>query len=169
MTQNPAHKWRKMRRSRELQGLASNPNRRHKMLNIMELCRTRRIVARNCEVKSGSVWESNPLRAFFKPPTSFEDWGRHQPCKHPREGQLVNVSDRTTGHKGGGPKPESENMCRTSTVGIEERQTDPTFAYRPITYPSGSTSSLRIRSSSSLGGMVVPTSSMAPMGNPVFS
>lgn len=30
----------------------------------------------------GSVWESNPLRALFKPPAGFEDQGRRQPCKH---------------------------------------------------------------------------------------
>ncbi len=30
----------------------------------------------------GSVWESNPLTAFFKPPTGFEDQGPHQRCKH---------------------------------------------------------------------------------------
>jgi integrase/recombinase XerD len=33
---------------------------------------------------SGSVWESNPLRAFVKPATGFEDQGRHQTCKHSR-------------------------------------------------------------------------------------
>src|SRR5437867_6103772 len=33
---------------------------------------------------SGSVWESNPLGAFFKPPTGFEDQGPHQRCKHSR-------------------------------------------------------------------------------------
>ena len=32
--------------------------------------------------KSGSVWESNPLTAFFKPPAGFEDQGPHQRCKH---------------------------------------------------------------------------------------
>ena len=30
----------------------------------------------------GSVWESNPLRALFKPATGFEDQGPHQRCKH---------------------------------------------------------------------------------------
>lgn len=35
---------------------------------------------------SGGVWESNPLGALFTPPTGFEDQGRHQPCKHPRNG-----------------------------------------------------------------------------------
>ena len=30
----------------------------------------------------GSVWESNPLTALFKPPTGFEDQGPHQRCKH---------------------------------------------------------------------------------------
>ncbi len=30
----------------------------------------------------GSVWESNPQRALFKPSTGFEDQGRHQTCKH---------------------------------------------------------------------------------------
>src|SRR5260370_37998768 len=34
--------------------------------------------------ESGSVWESNPLTAFFKPPTGFEDQGPHQRCKHSR-------------------------------------------------------------------------------------
>src|SRR5262245_47034339 len=33
---------------------------------------------------SGSVWESNPLRALFKPATGFEDQGPHQRCKHSR-------------------------------------------------------------------------------------
>ena len=33
---------------------------------------------------SGSVWESNPLGALFKPPTGFEDQGHHQVCKHSR-------------------------------------------------------------------------------------
>src|SRR5882672_5339794 len=32
--------------------------------------------------KDGSVWESNPLGALFKPPTGFEDQGPHQRCKH---------------------------------------------------------------------------------------
>jgi hypothetical protein len=31
---------------------------------------------------SGSVWESNPQRALFKPSTGFEDQGPHQRCKH---------------------------------------------------------------------------------------
>jgi integrase/recombinase XerD len=31
---------------------------------------------------NGSVWESNPLRALFKPSTGFEDQGPHQRCKH---------------------------------------------------------------------------------------
>ena len=31
---------------------------------------------------SGSVWESNPLTAFFKPSAGFEDQGLHQKCKH---------------------------------------------------------------------------------------
>src|SRR5205823_11193133 len=30
----------------------------------------------------GSVWESNPQRALFKPATGFEDQGPHQRCKH---------------------------------------------------------------------------------------
>ena len=30
----------------------------------------------------GSVWESNPQRALFKPSTGFEDQGPHQRCKH---------------------------------------------------------------------------------------
>src|SRR5438876_5524765 len=34
---------------------------------------------------NGSVWESNPLTAFFKPPTGFEDQGPHQRCKHSRK------------------------------------------------------------------------------------
>src|SRR5437016_12345306 len=34
--------------------------------------------------KNGSVWESNPLRALFKPSTGFEDQGPHQRCKHSR-------------------------------------------------------------------------------------
>ena len=33
----------------------------------------------------GSVWESNPLGALFKPPAGFEDQGQHQLCKHSRE------------------------------------------------------------------------------------
>src|SRR4051794_14516106 len=33
---------------------------------------------------NGSVWESNPLRALFKPPAGFEDQARHQPWKHSR-------------------------------------------------------------------------------------
>ncbi len=33
-------------------------------------------------INGGSVWESNPLRTFFKPPTGFEDQGPHQRCKH---------------------------------------------------------------------------------------
>jgi integrase/recombinase XerD len=37
--------------------------------------------------ESGSVWESNPLTAFFKPPTGFEDQGPHQRCKHSRESE----------------------------------------------------------------------------------
>ncbi len=36
------------------------------------------------KVKSGSVWESNPQRALFKPATGFEDQGHHQMCKHSR-------------------------------------------------------------------------------------
>ncbi len=34
--------------------------------------------------QSGSVWESNPQRALFKPSTGFEDQGPHQRCKHSR-------------------------------------------------------------------------------------
>src|SRR5215831_10400465 len=30
----------------------------------------------------GSVWESNPQGALFKPPNGFEDRGPHQRCKH---------------------------------------------------------------------------------------
>ena len=33
-------------------------------------------------LRNGSVWESNPLTAFFKPPAGFEDQGPHQRCKH---------------------------------------------------------------------------------------
>ena len=33
-------------------------------------------------VRDGSVWESNPQRALFKPSTGFEDQGPHQRCKH---------------------------------------------------------------------------------------
>src|SRR5262245_57031425 len=35
-----------------------------------------------CQERNGSVWESNPLRALFKPSTGFEDQGPHQRCKH---------------------------------------------------------------------------------------
>jgi hypothetical protein len=35
-------------------------------------------------LNSGSVWESNPQRALFKPATGFEDQGHHQMCKHSR-------------------------------------------------------------------------------------
>jgi len=38
-------------------------------------------------MESGSVWESNPQGALFKPPTSFEDWGPHQRCKHSQGGR----------------------------------------------------------------------------------
>src|SRR5688572_364074 len=37
---------------------------------------------------SGSVWESNPLRALFKPSTGFEDQGPHQRCKHSQEANV---------------------------------------------------------------------------------
>src|SRR5947208_4713282 len=37
------------------------------------------------EGRSGSVWESNPQRALFKPSTGFEDQGPHQRCKHSQE------------------------------------------------------------------------------------
>src|SRR5436309_8929272 len=37
-------------------------------------------------VESGSVWESNPLRAFATPAAGFEDQARHQPWKHSRRG-----------------------------------------------------------------------------------
>src|ERR1051326_559276 len=32
--------------------------------------------------RNGSVWESNPLGALFKPPLGFEDRSPHQRCKH---------------------------------------------------------------------------------------
>ena len=35
-------------------------------------------------MKSGNVWELNPLGALFKPPDGFEDHGQHQLCKHSR-------------------------------------------------------------------------------------
>src|SRR5262249_20853578 len=38
---------------------------------------------------SGSVWESNPLRALFKPSTGFEDQGPHQRCKHSRSPEAL--------------------------------------------------------------------------------
>ena len=36
------------------------------------------------KLKSGNVWELNPLGALFKPPDGFEDHGQHQLCKHSR-------------------------------------------------------------------------------------
>src|SRR5262249_1901184 len=41
------------------------------------------LVVTRCYTKiHGSVWESNPQTAFFKPPTGFEDQGPHQRYKH---------------------------------------------------------------------------------------
>ena len=45
--------------------------------------------------ESGSVWESNPLTAFFKPPTGFEDQGPHQRCKHSRNSKPSDISATT--------------------------------------------------------------------------
>lgn len=42
-----------------------------------------------CKLKSGNVWESNPLGALFKPPDGFEDHGQHQLCKHSRNRFLL--------------------------------------------------------------------------------
>ncbi len=38
--------------------------------------------------KSGSVWESNPLRALFKPSCGFEDRGPHQRYTHSQDFNL---------------------------------------------------------------------------------
>src|SRR6516165_2490671 len=64
--------------------MATNRRMRPKCWTIATLRHWLRIVT-NCYIKTyGSVWESNPQRALFKPATGFEDQGPHQRCKHSR-------------------------------------------------------------------------------------
>src|SRR5262249_41279657 len=66
--------------------------------------------------QDGSVWESNPLTALFKPPTGFEDQGPHQRCKHSQPSGTFSVgaeqkcvkrgADAATGVRRGGPTRE---------------------------------------------------------------
>ena len=49
---------------------------------MREIKRTRSLRPKSSHFSNGSVWESNPLGAFSKPHTGFEDQGHHQMCKH---------------------------------------------------------------------------------------
>src|SRR5262249_59231013 len=81
--------------------------------SLRHLCR----VLTTCHIKTyGSVWESNPLTALFKPPTGFEDQGPHQRCKHSQPSGTFSVgaeqkcvkrgADAATGVRRGRPTPE---------------------------------------------------------------
>jgi hypothetical protein len=72
------------RRSREPPRVAGNRGRQRNCWMAKMFRETPRFpVAKRINVY-GSVWESNPLRALFKPAAGFEDRGPHQRCKHSR-------------------------------------------------------------------------------------
>ena len=45
------------------------------------------------KAKSGSVWESNPLRALFKPSTGFEDQSANIPTHSPADTSEIAAND----------------------------------------------------------------------------
>src|SRR5260370_1040059 len=67
-------------RSDRIRGLVDRSTKDNSMCNSCAV--SQGFVWRANREKDGSVWESNPQRTFFKPPTGFEDQGHHQMCKH---------------------------------------------------------------------------------------